>query len=278
MPELPEVETIVRGLRKGLIGRTIREVIVRRPDLVGDACAFASRLRGSPIQEVHRRGKFILLRLGESSLLIHLGMTGRLLLYPGEGPIDRHTHLIFVLDRGGQLRYHDPRRFGRLHLVETREEGSLPCLQRLGPEPLGPDFTPQELAHRVASSGRSIKDLLLDQRQVAGIGNIYASEILYRARLHPALKANGLSPLQARKLHRAIQEVLSLAIDHRGTSISDYLDASGEPGGFQALLRVYGREGHPCRRCRGPIARIVQGQRSTFFCPKCQRLPRPSPV
>ncbi|MBI2877189.1 MAG: bifunctional DNA-formamidopyrimidine glycosylase/DNA-(apurinic or apyrimidinic site) lyase [Candidatus Tectomicrobia bacterium] len=276
MPELPEVETIVRGLQGGLIGQSIREVIVPRPEMVGDASAFVSQLRGRSIQEVQRRGKFILLRLEGLSFLVHLGMTGRLLLDPEGGSIDRHTHLILLLEGGGQLCYHDPRRFGRLHLIETQQEGSLLCLQRLGPEPLEPDFTPQVLAQRVAASGRAIKELLLDQHQIAGIGNIYASEILHQARLHPLWRARALRPAQVRKLHRAIQEVLSRAIAHRGTTISDYLDASGDRGGFQALLQVYGREGDPCHRCRARIQRIVQGQRSTFFCPRCQAAPDPA--
>lgn len=270
MPELPEVETIVRGLRGKLVGKTIAEVVVRKPQVVDDPSTFPVRLRGRRIEGVQRRGKYILLGLGGSTLLIHLGMTGRLIYDPQWVPWEKHTHLIFSFEAGGQLAYHDPRRFGRLSLIEADGNQVSPSLLKLGLDPLEPDFTLEEFARLIGRSGRAIKDFLLDQTKIAGIGNIYACEILHHASLHPGMRGKDLFPFQVQGLHRAIREILSWGIAHRGTTISDYRDAGGKKGSFQKFLRVYGQEGKGCRRCGGMIARIVQCQRSTFFCPSCQ--------
>jgi formamidopyrimidine-DNA glycosylase len=271
MPELPEVETIVRNLRGNLIGKTIAEVVVRKPQMVDDPSAFTARLTGRGIDGVQRRGKYILLGLGDLTLLVHLGMTGRLLYDSQVVPKEKHTHLVFCFEAGGQLAYHDPRRFGRLRLIDTDGDKAIPPLLRLGPDPLESSFTIEELARMTSRSGRSIKDFLLDQTKIAGIGNIYACEIIHHATLHPCARVKELSPRQVDTLYHAIREVLLRGIEYRGTTISDYRDADGEKGGFQELLQVYGRGGEYCRRCKGKILRIVQSQRSTFFCPVCQR-------
>lgn len=271
MPELPEVETIVRDLARLLPGREIRRVEVLRPDLIeGEPAAeFAAALRGRRVDTVARRAKNIVIALAEERLVVNLGMTGRLLVAaPGEVD-EKHTGVRFSLDNGQLLVYHDVRRFGRLQRYSP--EAWREWEARLGVEPLGKEFTPKWLREGAARSRVAIKVWLMDQRHVVGVGNIYASEALFRAKIDPRRPAHTLTAPEARRLHDAVRTVLQDAIEFRGTTLLDYRDASGERGGFADRLKVYGRAGEPCPTCGTPIERIVQGGRSTFFCPRCQK-------
>jgi len=263
MPELPEVETIRRLLARRLAGRRIlRAEFPERRSLRGDPAKTAARLVGQTIRAVGRRGKHLLIEFDSGLLLaVHLGMTGSL---RGGGERGPHTRAVLELDRGRVL-FDDPRMFGRIELCEA-----LPArIARLGPEPL--ETTAADFIARLRARRRMLKPLLLDQAFLRGLGNIYTDEALFRAGIHPRALAARLSPERARKLHGAIREVLTAAIAAGGTTISDYVDVEGNPGGFQVRLRVYGRAGEPCPRCRAPIRRTVVGQRGTYYCPKCQK-------
>lgn len=272
MPELPEAETIARRLRQCAAGRTIRRVRVVRPDVVaGDGAAFRRALDGRRILEIARRGKNVILGLdGHRVLAINLGMTGRLLFLPGApraaGPA--HAAVIFHLEPDGVLVYDDARRFGRLEVLDPA--GWAARCARLGPEPLDPAFTPRVLGAILKGSRAPIRSLLLDQRRIAGIGNIYANEALFAAGIHPARPAASLAPNEVRRLHGAIRRILARAIEARGSTIRDYRDADGSAGGFAPRLRVYGREGSACPRCAGTIERLMLAGRSAFLCPRCQ--------
>lgn len=262
MPELPEVETIARALAPRLIGRRILEVrIFARRVAAGRAASIAACLRGRVIKDLKRRGKYLMVELDGAVLTIHLGMTGSLLWNGTPGP---HTRAEFILD-GDRLLFDDLRQFGRIH-AGLRPPTSL---ERLGPEAL--DISAAELARRLANRKARIKALLLDQRILAGLGNIYADEALFRAGIHPCAAPGRLAPERIRRLHRAIRQVLGEAIAAGGSSISDYVDADGRPGQFQFAHRVYRRTGEPCRRCGAPIERILVSQRGTHYCPRCQR-------
>ena len=271
MPELPEVETIVRDLARLLPGAEIQGVEVVHADLVQgeEPAGFAAGLRGARVRKVTRRAKNILLHLDRGLLVVNLGMTGRLLVRsPGD---DAPTHLgvRFRLADGRELDYHDVRRFGCLQRYtadewERRDEA-------LGVEPLSDAFTAEWLLGAAKKSRVAVKTWLMDQRRVVGVGNIYASEALFRARVDPRRPASSLKKKEAARLVEATREVLREAIDFRGTTFLDYRDASGERGEFAGRLRVYDRAGEPCRTCGRPLERIVQGGRSTFFCARCQR-------
>ncbi len=273
MPELPEVETLVRGLRKTVAGRRILRVTLGKTDFIDNPGDLERHLPGARIAAIERYGKFFLLRLARypsaaphQALLVHLGMTGHLAAYAPAEPPAPHTHVVMALDDGRELRYSDPRRFGRMALLDAAAIAA--ALARVGLEPL--TATARDFAARLGLRRARIKALLLDQRAVGGVGNIYADESLWRARLHPARLAATLAPAQWRALHRALQSVLAQAIRLRGSSISDYRDAEGRRGEFQRLHRVYDREGRPCRRCRASIRRIIVAGRSSHFCPQCQ--------
>lgn len=271
MPELPEVETIVRDVARSTRGARIGSVEVLREDLIegGTAKQFRRCVQGRDILGVSRRAKNIVIDLGADRLVVNLGMTGRLLVTEGSAPLPPHLGVRFQLTDGRLLLYQDVRRFGRLEcLPEGRwSERDL----ALGYEPLSEDFTPTVL-HELASRSRvAVKTWLMDQRRVVGVGNIYASEALFRAAIDPRRPANALTPEEAARLHGAIRDVLLEAIEFRGTTLLDYRDASGQPGGFARRLRVYDRAGEACTACEGPVERIVQGGRSTFFCTACQR-------
>lgn len=262
MPELPEVETVVRTVRPHLTGRHILSArFTSRFVTPGNRRQLARQLEGRVIRSVQRRGKFIVISLDSGTLAIHLGMTGKLLTdaAPGE-----HTRGVFTLD-DGVLVYDDARQFGRITWTKQ-----LPGrIARLGPEPL--EIGVEEFRVRLRRHKARVKPLLLNQTFLAGVGNIYADEALFAAGVHPLATASRLSASRAARLHRALLETLSLAIEHRGSSISDYVDADGKRGGFQQLHRVYGREGQPCLNCGAPIRKIVVAQRGTHYCPKCQR-------
>jgi formamidopyrimidine-DNA glycosylase len=270
MPELPEVETIVRGLRSAVLGLRIVRVELRRPGiaLAPAGRSFEERLTGERIAGVRRRGKYAVLELGSGcALVISLRMTGRLVVQrPGE-PDYPHTHALFALEDGRRLSFADSRRFGRLRLVEPGEAWDA----WLGIEPLSGDFTPQRFAAMLAGRTTPIKTVLLDQRRLAGIGNIYACEALWEARIRPNTPAGRLSAPAIRRLREAIVDVLRRATELRGSSVDDYVDAEGLRGGFQNVLSVYGRHGRPCPRCGRPIVRTLLAQRGTWWCRSCQR-------
>ena len=274
MPELPEVETFVTDLRPLVEGRVITEVDLRFPTIVRhpEPEAFSRDLPGRRVTALERRGKYMLLRLdGGTLLVVHLGMTGQLLhKLPGE-PARPHTHVVLSLDNGTELRYSDPRRFGRLLLGSEEELVAERKLPRLGPEPLDPDFTARDLHRRLHGRRAPLKLLLLDQSVIAGVGNIYADESCFRARIRPDRPAGRISIGRARRLHGAIRESLLLGILNRGSSIDDYVDVYGARGRQQEELLVYGRGGEPCVGCGAPLTLIRLGGRATVFCRRCQR-------
>jgi formamidopyrimidine-DNA glycosylase len=270
VPELPEVETIARDLAASLPGATIHEVEVLRPDLVeGDTpAAFAAKVRGRAIGGVERRAKNLLLELDGVRLAVNLGMTGRLLVAAAEEPDPTHLGVRFTLGDGRELRYHDVRRFGRLWTLDP--EAYRRWEAGLGVEPLSRAFSQAWLRNAAPRSRVAVKTWLMDQARVVGVGNIYASEALFRAGVDPRRPARELRGEELDRVRDAVRTVLREAISHRGTTLLDYRDARGEKGSFAARLAVYDREGEPCRRCATAIERIVQGGRSTFFCPRCQ--------
>jgi formamidopyrimidine-DNA glycosylase len=274
VPELPEVETIAADLRPLLLGRSIASCELRCPSIVRypDPSLFPSRLEGQRIEALDRRGKYIMARLdSDSSLVVHLGMTGKLSCVEPSVPEPDHLHVILGLDNRQQVRYRDPRRFGRVLLGqedELRQAGKLPLL---GPEPVDPAFSVRDLHRRLRGRRAPIKALLLDQNLIAGAGNIYADEACFRARIRPDRSAGTLSEKALAKLIAALREVLSEAIANRGSSVIDYRDARGEMGQHQTELLVYGRGGEPCETCGRPLAQIRLAGRSTVFCSRCQR-------
>ena len=275
MPELPEVETVVRGLRATLPGRRIVGVRLGKTDFIDDAVALERHLPGLRMTDVERYGKFIALHLQgdsgtRSTLLIHLGMTGQLTVRDSREPAPAHTHVWLALDNGSELRFTEVRRFGRIALLPDARVRDI--LGKLGADPL--EISPAEFTERVARRRAMVKALLLDQLVLRGIGNIYADESLWRARIHPRQQADRLRPERIRKLLRALQAVLREAIRLRGSSVSDYLDAAGDPGEYQRRHRVYQREGKACFRCGATIRRVIVAGRSSYFCPKCQPAPR----
>jgi formamidopyrimidine-DNA glycosylase len=277
MPELPEVEYVARQLRDELVGRHITGVEVLWPPAISgmDPAAFAAQLIGRTIVGIDRRAKYLALELDDGHVLtIHRRMSGNLIL-TGPDERDPYARVVFTLDDGRRLVFSDPRKFGRIVLI-SREQ--LPALfSALGPEPLAADFTPAVLSRQLAGRNRAIKALLLDQSVVAGLGNIYADEALFRAGLHPLRPGSSLTPAEVAALHSAIQETLRLGIEHGGTTFGRHRDAYNEAGRNLDYLNVYRRTGEPCRRCGTPIARTVVAQRGTHFCPRCQRLPKGSP-
>jgi formamidopyrimidine-DNA glycosylase len=279
MPELPEVETVMRGLRERLEGRVIVHAIAHRPDLRWPLPeGLQTRLTGARVTGFRRRGKYILMRLdGGDSVLLHLGMSGRIVLTPlRPNQPTAHEHLVVETDDGWRLGFVDPRRFGSVDLVPTPREDAHRLLAELGPEPLDAGFSPARLSASLAGKRTSIKAALLDQKVVAGLGNIYVCEALFRARLSPQRSAHTIPGTRAARLVPAIQETLLEAIAAGGSSLRDYVRPDGELGYFQHAWKVYGREAEPCERCPGRpacpgIRRITQSARSTFYCSRTQR-------
>ena len=283
MPELPEVETVARGLQRTIVGRRIVSVRLGKTDFIDDPAALEHQLPGRRIESVERYGKFMLLRLSSvngapvaangdapAALLVHLGMTGNIAPNTAAQPCEKHTHACFRLDDDRELRYSDPRRFGRLAYLagdSLAEE-----LRELGADPL--EIGVDEFVQSTRSRRARIKALLLDQGFLRGVGNIYADESLWRAKIHPALLGAKLSKQRTAALHRALRDVLKKAIVLRGSSISDFRDAEGQPGEYQRHHRAYGREGKPCYRCGAVIRRAIVAGRSSYFCPHCQPAPR----
>ena len=273
MPELPEVETVCRSLRPHLLGRTIERIDVRERRLrVLVDRAQVHRLAGKRIESVDRLAKYILLRFSDASVwLFHLGMSGKLICTGATTPRQKHDHIVVDLDDGRQLRFHDPRRFGLAIVTHADELSDLPQLRHLGVDPFAETLTGEYLFSFTRASARRIRDLLLDQQIVAGLGNIYANEVLARVRLKPTTRAWRLTRKQVGMLAVAIPELLHDAIQWCGTSFSDYRDADDKSGEFQSHLRVYDRDGEPCRVCPSTVKRVAIGNRSAFYCPTCQK-------
>ncbi|MDD5642863.1 MAG: bifunctional DNA-formamidopyrimidine glycosylase/DNA-(apurinic or apyrimidinic site) lyase [Syntrophales bacterium] len=272
MPELPEVEVIRLGLVPRVQGRRLLGVTVgeKRLRQQSETMALQKWLPGRAILEIERRGKYLLFHLeGGVSLLIHLGMTGRLLLLPEPAPALLHVHLIFHLEGGLDLAFQDVRRFGQALVFPPGVEPA--PLAQVGREPFSRQVTPQWLATQARGRSRPIKNFLMDGRILAGIGNIYASEILFAARLHPGTPVGRLTLADWTRVLKETRRILKAAIAKGGTTVSDYLNSQGETGLFQLELLVYGRDQEPCRCCGQTVARMAQGGRSTFFCPKCQQ-------
>jgi formamidopyrimidine-DNA glycosylase len=267
MPELPEVETIARNLKPDLLGKIIREADLRwqRTLAAPSPSQFKAQIEGQRITDLSRRAKYLILSLTSFHLLIHLRMSGDLLLRNSTIEPAKHDRLILKLSGGKSLAFNDTRKFGRIWLTANPQE----VLGNLGPEPLSADFTPEWLYHALRARHRRLKPLLLDQTFLAGLGNIYTDEALHLAKLHPLTPSHSLSQKQAEALHAAIRQVLQEGIRRNGASI----DWVYRGGNYQNYFRVYDREGKPCPVCRTPIQRLVVGQRGTHICPKCQRLP-----
>jgi formamidopyrimidine-DNA glycosylase len=269
MPELPEVEVTRRGLAPRIAGRTISAVAVREPRLRWPVSRKVRALAGHKVRAVRRRGKYLLLDCGDGHLILHLGMSGSLRLLPPGTPAQKHDHFDLVLgDR--VLRLRDPRRFGAV-LWTSRDVRAHPLLAGLGVEPLSGALAAAPLHALTRGCRMPVKQFVMDARRIVGVGNIYASESLFRAGVDPRRRAGRLSRAECARLAKAIKETLRAAIRAGGSSLRDYVGADGALGEFQSRTWVYGREGEPCRRCRTPVRRIVQGARSTFFCPTCQR-------
>ncbi len=270
MPELPEVETTRRGIAPHLIGRRLLGAVVRERRLRWPVPRdLDARVRGRRVAAVRRRGKYLLIDLeGGGALLLHLGMSGSLRLVPCDRPPGKHDHVDLRLEGGRCLRLTDPRRFGTL--LWTPDPDRHPLLRELGPEPFSAEFNGDHLWHRSRGRRVAVKNFIMDSHVVAGVGNIYANEALFRAGIHPARAAGRISRQRYARLAQAIREVLAEAIEAGGTTLRDFTGSDGRPGYFSRTLAVYDREGEPCSRCGHPIRSIRLGQRSTFYCPRCQ--------
>ena len=273
MPELPEVETTRRGIAPLLEGRRIETAVVRQPKLRWPVPPDLARmLSGQKIESVARRGKYLLVRTENGHLILHLGMSGSLRIIPSDTPAGPHDHVDIVLDDGQCLRLRDPRRFGAV-LWATGDPGLHKLLASLGPEPLPEDgkFSGEYLFRKSRGRTRQVRDFIMDSHIVVGVGNIYANEALFRAGIDPRRAAGRISRARYGRLASAIREILVAAIQVGGTTLRDFSDAKGDPGYFQQTLMVYGRDGQPCKVCGSTVRRVVSGNRSVFFCGRCQR-------
>ena len=277
MPELPEVETTLRGLSPHLSGQRIKQVIVRNPHLRWPIPEhLAEILRKQTIRSLHRRAKYLLLQCDSGTLILHLGMSGSLRILPAHTPAEKHDHFDLLLENGTLMRLRDPRRFGAVlwHPEPTENQRDIaqhPLLAKLGPEPLLEDFHAQYLYTATRKRSAAIKQVIMDSHVVVGVGNIYASESLFHAGIRPQLHAGKLSLPRCARLVQTIRDTLSASIAQGGSTLRDFTDSNGKPGYFQQNYSVYGRTGEPCRVCGTAIKQIVQGQRSTFYCPNCQK-------
>lgn len=290
MPELPEVETIKNGLKEKVLGKPILKVEVNNAQVLRNSREhFVKKLKGASIKDIQRRGKMLIFTIENKNaektgdfLLVRLGMTGRLVYFDSEDALwggysvehkgsyaYKHCHFALRFEGGGVLLFCDSRKFGYLQIVD--EKGLEEKLKNFGPEPLGEEFTLKKLKEIIDDRKTNIKALLLNQSCIAGIGNIYADEILFDAKIRPTRQAGGLSDEEIKALYKSIKKILKKAVEKRGTTFSDYVDASGNEGGFQKFLKVYGRAGLPCDGCEGKVKRIVVAGRGTNYCPICQK-------
>lgn len=275
MPELPEVETVKRTLNQLIVGKTIDHVTVNLPRIIqrpDDPALFAAMLTGHTFEKVERRGKFLRLLLDGLVLVSHLRMEGRYGVYDSDELVEKHTHVIFHFTDRTELRYKDVRQFGTMHLFLPGEEWVNPPLNKLGLEPLDDGFTWQRFRSVLQHHKGKIKSLLLNQLYVVGIGNIYADEALFAARIHPERSPDTLSAQEWKRLHEAIVQVLQQSVNKGGSSIKSYVNGQGEMGMFQQELSAYGREAQPCPRCGKLLRKITVGGRGTHYCPGCQRM------
>lgn len=272
MPELPEVETTRRGILPHILDRPLGEVVVRESRLRHAVSPTLERISGDRVTALRRRGKYLVFSLARSGhLLVHLGMSGSLRIVATDSPCRRHDHILIDLPAGRQLRYHDPRRFGIfLHLAEGDPDAH-PLLAALGPEPLSEGFGAPCLIDACRGRSRTIKAVIMDPRVVVGVGNIYASEALFRAGIRPRTAARRLSRPRLAALAESIREVLAEAIEQGGTTLRDFVQSDGQPGYFRQSLFVYDRADQPCRACAATIRQAIIAQRSTYWCPECQR-------
>jgi formamidopyrimidine-DNA glycosylase len=274
MPELPEVEVLRRSLEPHLVGDRIERVEVSNPDLREpvDARVLSKRAAGRSVAALRRRAKYLLIDLeGGQTVVVHLGMSGRLTLAPGKAPAEPHEHVSLHLESGRRLRLRDPRRFGLLFALPTAEIPVDPHFSHLGVEPLEPGFDGALLAGAAMGRRGPVKPFLMDATVVVGLGNIYATEALFRAGVHPARSVGRISRARWDRIAGSSIAVLRQAIGEGGTTLNDFADGEGRSGYFQVSLGVYGREGEPCAVCGAPVRRLVQAGRSTFYCPRCQR-------
>ncbi|GEP42038.1 bifunctional DNA-formamidopyrimidine glycosylase/DNA-(apurinic or apyrimidinic site) lyase [Brevifollis gellanilyticus] len=270
MPELPEVETTLRGVSPYLVGRVIREVVVRDKRLRWPVPDTIHELEGHRITQGVRRGKYLLFTCKTGTLLLHLGMSGSLRVSDPDTVWKKHDHLALTTDQGKQIRLHDPRRFGAALWIEG-DPAQHPLLSDLGPEPLSDEFSVETLVQACKGRSAPIKAVIMDSHTVVGVGNIYACEALFMAGIHPNKEAGKVTRPRFAKLVAAIREVLAASIEMGGTTLRDFVNEKGEPGYFIQSLRVYDREGDPCLACGTQVKRLVMSNRSTFFCPKCQK-------
>lgn len=273
MPELPEVETVRQTLRHLVLHKTIEDVVIKWPRIIklpDDSQEFAIRLKGQTIQEIDRRGKFIIFHLDDYNLVSHLRMEGKYFLADIEDDYDKHTHVFFSFTDGTQLRYHDVRKFGTMHLYPKGEELKHPPLSKLGVEPFSDEFTTDVLKKGLSKTARKIKPVLLDQTIVVGLGNIYVDEALFRAKIHPERNANSIKDKEIKTLHQAIVATLGEAVKQGGSTIRSYVNSQGKMGLFQQQLLVYGKKDEPCQNCGNPIQKKVVGGRGTHYCNHCQ--------
>lgn len=273
MPEMPEVETVRRTLTPLAVGKTIKRVDVWYDKvIVGDVKSFQQQLKGKTIEKIDRYGKYLLFRLGDLTIVSHLRMEGKYRLITADAPREKHEHLQFIFTDGSALRYDDVRKFGRLQLVETGTERIVTGIKHLGPEALSPEFTEDYFAKALKNKTKKIKNLLLDQTVVAGLGNIYVDEVLWQAKINPVAESKDLTKQQVQDLYEAINSTIKEAIKLGGTTIHSFLNAEGQAGGYQDRLEVYGRAGEDCLRCGGKLVKIKVNGRGTTYCPNCQRL------
>lgn len=274
MPELPEVETSVRGVSPYLVGQTIAEIVIRQPQLRWRVSEELSQMAGAKILRIDRRSKYLIMRTDRGDILVHLGMSGSLGILNKQQavPAGKHDHIDLVTENGVILRYNDPRKFGAWLWTEAAEQSEL--IAKLGPEPLESDFTADYLYRQSRNKTVAVKNFIMNNAVVVGVGNIYACESLFQAGIHPELSAQNLKPKQCERLVSVIKSVLEKAIIQGGTTLKDFIQPDGKPGYFAQVLQVYGRKGEACNDCGSTIQAKVIGQRNSFFCSKCQKLPR----
>lgn len=274
MPELPEVETSVRGISPHLVGKTIAEIVIRQTQLRWPVSEPLRTMAGARILQIDRRAKYLIIRTDRGDILVHLGMSGSLGILHQSQPqaVGKHDHIDLITDDGTILRYNDPRKFGAWLWAEKAESSLM--LAKLGPEPLSAAFNADYLAEQRRNKTVAVKNFIMNNAVVVGVGNIYACESLFQAGIHPSLAAQNLTPKQCERLVSVIKSVLNQAIIQGGTTLKDFIQPDGKPGYFAQVLQVYGRKGEACHDCGTPIEAKIIGQRNSFFCPKCQRLPK----
>lgn len=274
MPELPEVETSVRGVSPYLVGQVIKQIVVRQPKLRWAVSPELIEMAGAIIRAIERRAKYLIIRTDKGDIIVHLGMSGSLgILTVSDDPgVGKHDHIDLITENGTILRYNDPRKFGAWLWAECAEQSD--HFAKLGPEPLSEAFTAEYLYTQSRHKTVAVKNFIMNNAVVVGVGNIYACESLFMAGIHPELAAQNLSEKQCERLVKVIKEVLNKAIIQGGTTLKDFIQPDGKPGYFAQVLQVYGRKGEACNDCGSTIEAKVIGQRNSFFCPKCQKLPR----